>query len=249
MIVVSEKHFLVLIPNTMTLEKYGNYFYVEKSLYDKLILLENTYDFERIGILLEKENNLETIEWLKDLVPSPLTAIVPFLRLVKQEILKDLESCIGALHTIFCTGLDPYGFIRTDASIRRTIEFGRTDNLYKDMWTGIMKQYVDHEEVMNLLQNPVQHVTYKEDLPMEVIEKVGDFQVISEDEIYVEDDPLGANMSDAEIDAWLKEEEEANKLKETSAVETKAVNTNTEKEPTTGGNDEMAELMKVLSGQ
>ena len=153
MIVYSPEQYLVLVPNTMVLEKDGNYFYVEKSLYDSLIILKHNYSVERVGELLGKENNLETIEWLIPQLPSPLDIIAPFLRLINKELYEDLELCIGSLHELFCTGLNPHGFIQLPMEARRGIEFGRTGSVYPEMWASIMTQYVPYETVQEMLEN------------------------------------------------------------------------------------------------
>lgn len=153
MIVYSSKQYLVLIPNTMVLEKDGNYFYIEKSLYDNLILLNHSYSTERISELIGKDNNIDIINWLIPQLPHPIDSLAPFLGLINKELTEDLELCIGSLHELFCTGLNPYGFIKLPIEARRGIEFGRTGSVYPDMWSSIMTQYVEFETIEEMLLN------------------------------------------------------------------------------------------------
>lgn len=253
MIVYSKTQYLVLIPNTMVLEKEGNYFYVESSLYNNLVILNHQYEFNRVGELIGRENNLETIEWLKDQLPEPINILAPFLRLVSKEIEQDLEICVGSLHEIFCTGLNPYGFIKTPMEIRRDIEFGRTGNVYKEMWRGIMNQYVDYEEVMSAMFKPYvvsqpmqqmqqmqpQYLTYANPAMEEPQLEEGEFQEIDDNSFLFEDDdddevaPLDMSMFGGTSTETKVEE----KKEEPSG------NSNG-----TGEEDEMSRLMAVLAG-
>lgn len=201
MIVFSQEQYLVLIPNTMVLEKNGNYFYIEKSLYDNLVVLKHAYEFERIGELIGKENNVETIEWLREELPAPLDSLAPFLRLVSREIGEDLELCVGSLHEIFCTGLNPHGFLKTPLEMRRDIEFGRTGSIYPEMWKGIMQQFRDFNEVMEAIDYRYSRptVAYHQNEPQynytnnsqeveEEVESIGGFSMVGGQLLFEDDE-------------------------------------------------------------
>lgn len=153
MLVYSDEQYLVLIPNTMVLEKDGCYFYVAKSLYDNCTILKHRYELDRIGELIGGENNLEVIDWLTEQLPDPIDALAPFLRLVRTELPEDLELCVGSLHELFCTGMNPYAFVKMPYELRSGIDYGRTGNVYKEMWEGIMTQYVSYSKIEEMLEN------------------------------------------------------------------------------------------------
>lgn len=250
MIVYSPEQFLVLIPNTMTLEKDGNYFYVEKSLYDNLVVLKHQYTVERVGDLLQKENNLEIIEWLIPQLPSPLDIIAPFLRLVSKELTEDLELCIGSLHELFCTGLNPYGFVQLPLDARRGIEFGRTGSVYPEMWSSIMSQYVPYstlEEMLNNLNkfNNIQYPEYQARPPMVDIPRVEEkpmeqkeFTEIAPGKVLFEDDDTDEIE---EYDFFNTGGNDGNKVEESKKTENETVEANDE-------NNEVAMLRAALRG-
>lgn len=195
----------------MTLEKNGTYFYVGKSLYDSLVILKNNYEFERVGELIGVENNLETIEWLREELPSPLDIIAPFLRLVNKEIGDDLELCTGVLHEIFCTGLDPYGFLRTPADMRRGIEFGRTvGSLYQEMWKGMLTHFRDYDLVMEALSNPYPATNrYQNDYSLA---NINTGRVVDEEEHEVEETETIGGFSIGADGSLLFEDEESDEV-------------------------------------
>lgn len=242
MIFVDEEFLVPVVPNIMVLSGKDNnnsaiYYYVDKSVYDQAVKL-SLKKLEIINKLIPSTYNEDVAEWFSKIAPNPVNYLAYFLKLIIEDLDKDITLCCKALTSISRL-INMEGYIGLNAEVRKSVTFSLTITDDADStWKLFKSLTVAKAKFESMLYNA-------NDLQVMNANTVQYSQELQESKDTISDTP---EMSDDEIFAWAEaeaakqikaEEEDKEKNKEKS----KSKEEETElKEDGTGLKEELTEV-------
>lgn len=125
MIVYSKEKLLPSICNVITLSNSYGYFYLYQDTYDECVLLKNKYALSQITNLIGKTDNINynKIHEVREILPTPLSILAPFITLANVEMdVVNVEQICGVL-SVIATSMSLLKFIESDQSIRKRVDY------------------------------------------------------------------------------------------------------------------------------
>lgn len=158
MLVTSKKRYLPTTINTLVLAKNDDFFYIHRDVYDKAIILNDSFTLDELISNIEPQNNLSAIHYFYENSPAPINILAPFLGLVVEGLPEDIEILTGAIHVI-TAATDVKAFTRIHTELRKTLEFSLyIQEEYEMAWERFFMTSIPYEERNTLINTQAQPI-------------------------------------------------------------------------------------------